>query len=124
MSTLRVRVAPIAFTRPVASLTGAQLHDLDGGRLALVLGTGKGRCTSFKFYYVEEIPTQIGGRAFRLTPFSTDKLATGESEYVVLLAGPDSSCTCLGHCFTGGCKHASALLAFAAEGRLAGRNPE
>ena len=124
MSTLRVRVAPIAFTRPVASLTGAQLHDLDGGRLALALVTGKGRCASAKFYYVEEIPTQIGGGAFRLEPFNTDKLATGESEYVVLLAGPDSSCTCPGHCYTGGCKHLSALLAFATDGRLPRRATE
>jgi hypothetical protein len=97
---------------------------LDGRRLARVLVTGNGHRESAKFYYVEEIPTQIGGRAFRLTPFSTDKLATGESEYVVLLAGPDTSCTCPGHSFTGSCKHASALLAFASEGRLPGRHTE
>jgi hypothetical protein len=106
------------FTRPVASLTGAQLHELDGGRLALVLVTGKGSRAKQKLYHLEEIDTQLGGRAFRLTPFSTDRLADGETDYVVLLHGPDSSCTCKGHTFTGGCKHASALLAFAADGRL------
>ena len=124
MSTVRDPVARVPFTRPVASLTGAQLHELNGGRLALVLVTGKGRRASAKFYHLQEIETQLGGRAFRLEPFSTDKLATGESEYVVLLAGPDSSCTCPGHCFTGGCKHATALVAFAAEGRLPRRDTE
>jgi hypothetical protein len=124
MSTVRVPIAPVPFSRPVASLTGAQLHELDGGRLALVLVTGKGRRAAAKFYHVEEIPTQIGGRAFRLEPFNTDKLATGESEYVVLLAGPDTSCTCPGHSWTGGCKHATALLAFAFECRLVGRHTE
>jgi hypothetical protein len=67
---------------------------------------------------------QSQGRAFRMTPLATDKLANGERDYVVLLAGPDSSCTFPGHSFTGGCKHASALLAFAAEGRLPGRDTE
>jgi hypothetical protein len=124
MHSLRAPAPPVPFTRPVASLTGAQFHALDGGRLALVLVTGKSRRASAKLYHVEEIPTQIGGRAFRLEPFSTDRLATGESEYVVLLAGPDSSCTCPGHCFTGGCKHATALVAFAAEGRLPRRDTE
>jgi hypothetical protein len=124
MATVRVPVALVPFTRPVASLTGAQLHELNGGRLALVLVTGKGRRASAKFYHLQEIETQLGGRAFRLEPFSTDKLATGESEYVVLLAGPDSSCTCPGHCYTGGCKHLSALLAFATDGRLPRRATE
>jgi hypothetical protein len=99
-------------------LTDARLHKLDAGRLALVLTTGKANRAKQKFYHLEEIETQLGGRAFRLRPFSTDTLATGENEYVVLLDGPDTSCTCPGHAYTGGCKHVSALLAFAAEGRL------
>jgi hypothetical protein len=101
-------------TRPVASLTGAQLHAVDKGRYTLILLSKK----SSKFYHVEEIPTPLGGRAFRLTPFTTDKLATDASEYVVRLDGADSCCTCKGHTFTGGCKHVSALAAFAAEGGL------
>jgi len=109
------------FSRPVASLTDAQLHELDNGRFALVLMTGTGKRAKQKFYHVEEIATEIGGRAFRLTPFSQDTLADGSGEYVCLLHGPDSSCTCPGHCYSGGCKHISALLAFAAEGRLPGR---
>jgi hypothetical protein len=102
-------------------LTGAQLHELDNGRRALVLTTGTGNRAVQKFYHLAEIDTQLGGRAFTLTPFSTDRLAMGESEYVVLLAGSDSSCTCPGHCYTGGCKHVSALLAFAADGGLSRR---
>jgi hypothetical protein len=101
-------------TRPVGSLTGAQLHEVDKGRYTLILCSKK----STTFYHLEEIETQLGGRAFRLTPFTTDRLATGETEYVVLLAGSDSSCTCKGHSYTGGCKHVSALAAFAAEGGL------
>jgi hypothetical protein len=104
----------LPFTRPVASLVDAQLVECDGGRLALVLLTKKG----IKYYHVEEIETQLGRRAFRLTPFSTDKLAGDETDYVVLLHGPDSSCSCPGHTYTGGCKHISALLAFASEDRL------
>jgi hypothetical protein len=88
--------------------------ELDYGRRALVLVTRKGS----KFYHLFEVPTQLGGRAFRLEPFSMDRLATGESDYTVLLAGPDTSCTCPGHSYTGGCKHASSLLGFQAEGRL------
>jgi hypothetical protein len=118
MTSLHVPRPPVTLSRPVQSLTDAQLHELDGGRLALVLMTSTGKRAKQKFYHVEEIETEIGGRAFRLEPFSMDRLATGESEYVVLLDGPDSSCTCPGHSFTGGCKHVSALLAFAAEGRL------
>jgi hypothetical protein len=124
MSTVRVPAAPVPFTRPVASLAGAQLHELDGGGLSLVLVTGKGRRAAAKLYHVAEIPTQIGGRAFRLTPFSTDQLATGESDYVVLLADPDTTCSCPGHSWTGGCKHATALLAFVSLGRLPRRETE
>jgi hypothetical protein len=102
------------YTRPVKSLAGAQVHQLDAGRHVLILFTRKGS----KFYHLDEIPSAIGGRAFRLAPFTTDKLATGESEYTIRLDGADTSCTCPGHQWTGGCKHVSSLLAFAAEGGL------
>jgi hypothetical protein len=105
------------FTRPVASLTGANLYD-EAGVLGLQLVTGKGTAAKAKWYALEAIPTQLGGRAFRLTPATGDNLAAGETDYVVLLAGPDSSCTCPGHTYSGGCKHVSALLHFQAEGRF------
>ena len=34
-----------------------------------------------------------------------DKLASDERAYEVLLDGSDSSCTCPGNVFSGGCKH-------------------
>jgi hypothetical protein len=99
MHTIASNTPAVNGTRPVGSLTGAQLHAVDKGRYTLILCTKK----HSKFYHVEEIPTPLGGRAFRLTPFTTDTLAGDETDYVVLLAGPDSSCTCKGHTFTGGC---------------------
>ena len=113
----QVPVVNPAFTRPTSNLSGVGLF-VENGTTLLSLVTGKGRAVKEKFYRVEEIPTQLGGRAFRLTPAVYSKLAGDETEYVVLVNGPDSSCTCAGHQFSSGCKHVSALLHFAAEGRL------
>jgi hypothetical protein len=107
-----------AFTRPTANLAGCELHVYDNGVVLLQLVTGKVRSVKEKFYRVEEIPTELGGRAFRLEPAMGDKLAAGETDYCVLVNGHDSSCTCAGHQFSGGCKHVSSLLHFAAEGRI------
>ena len=116
-----VTVVNPAFTRPTANLSGVGLF-VENGVTLLSLVTGKGNGTRAKWYRVEEIETQLGGRAFRLTPavYSKldSKLAGDETEYVVLVNGHDSSCTCAGHQFTSGCKHVSALTHFAAEGRL------
>src|SRR5258708_395852 len=97
------------FTRPVASLTGCELYD-EGGALLLQLVTGKRNATKAKWYAVERVPTQLGGSAFGLEPAMGDKLAGGEESYVVLLHGHNSSCSCSGFQWTGGCKHLSALL--------------
>jgi hypothetical protein len=107
-----------AFSRPTANLSGCDLFTAPNGITVLTLATGKGARYRKKTYHVEEIPSAIGGRAFRLTPGGLDTLANGEAEYTVLLNGPDSSCTCPGHQWTGGCKHLSAHLHFAGEGRL------
>jgi hypothetical protein len=106
----------------VASLTAAQLYELDGGRLALYLVTGRRNRASGNHYPLEEIETRLRGQAFRLMPFRTNKLAAGETDYVVLLGGPGSSCTCPGCSYTGRCKHLSAILAFQAERRQPGRD--
>jgi hypothetical protein len=106
-----------AFSRQTANLAGCDLFTASNGVTVLTLATGKGRGYREKTYYVEKVPTQLGGRAFRLTPGFLDKLAHGE-EYHVLLNGPESSCSCPGHSFTGGCKHVSALLHVTAEGQL------
>ena len=109
----RPHVNPL--TRPIASLTGASLYE-HGGLLRLQLVTGHGNRTAAKWYAVERIPSDFG-EAFRLTPTMGDTLADGES-YDVLLDGDNTSCSCAGHAFTGGCKHLSALIQFKADGRL------
>jgi hypothetical protein len=106
-------------TRPVACLSGCELHDCNGA-LRLLLARGKGKATKSKWYAVEPIASNFG-LAFRLTAAMGDKLADGETDYVVLLDGGNSSCTCKGHAYSGGCSHVSALLHFHAQGRLPGR---
>jgi hypothetical protein len=104
-------------TRPTANLSGADLFRHENGVNVLTLATGKGRSLRLKMYHVEEMPSDLGGRAFRLTPSVLDKLADGQ-EYHVLLNGRESSCTCPGHQWTGGCKHVCSLLHFAEGGEL------
>jgi hypothetical protein len=106
-------------TRPVACLSGCELHECNGV-LRLQLVRGKGNATKVKWYAVERIESDFG-IAFRLQAAMGDKLAGGETDYVVLLDGPDSSCTCKGHTYSGGCSHVSALLHFQAQRRLPGR---
>jgi hypothetical protein len=74
-----------AFTRPAANMAGCDLFRHENGVTVLTLATGKGRGYREKVYYVEEVPSAIGSRAFRLTPGVLDKLANGEAEYTVLL---------------------------------------
>jgi hypothetical protein len=66
-------------------MAGCDLFRHENGVTVLTLATGKGRGYREKVYYVEEVPSAIGGRAFRLTPGVLDKLANGEAEYTVLL---------------------------------------
>jgi hypothetical protein len=107
-----------AFSRPTANLTGCELFRHESGINVLTLATGKGGGLKKKVYHVDEIPTQLGGQAFRLTPSVLDTLANGETEYVILVNAHDSSCSCAGHQFTGGCKHLSSLLHFTEGGAL------
>jgi hypothetical protein len=61
-------------------------------------------------YWLSELPTQIPGRAFRMTLFA---FADGEGprDYTVLIgADPaDTSCECKGWSYFGHCKHATGL---------------
>jgi hypothetical protein len=113
----QVPVVNPAFTRPTANLAGAALHE-ENGHVLLTLVTGKRNATRAKWYAVERIPTELGGSAFRLQPALGDKLANDEESYVVLLHGHNSSCSCSGFQWTGGCKHLSALLHFQTQGRI------
>jgi hypothetical protein len=113
-------VNSIPFTRRVSILAEASLY-VEGAHVFLHLVRGKGSATKAKWYEVEEIETQLGGRAFRLTPAIYCKLAGDETDYTVLLHGHESSCTCAGFTYTGGCSHVQALQTFNDEGRLPGR---
>jgi hypothetical protein len=68
----------------------------EGNRLEVTL-TKHGRQTT---YHVFAVSTDIGGAAFRW-----HKLDGSGDVYDVLMHGTDSSCTCAGYCYTGGCKH-------------------
>jgi hypothetical protein len=66
-----------------------------------------------KTYHVIPLSTDIGGAAFRL--HKTD--GSGES-YDLLVNGTESSCTCDGFCYTGGCCHLTAVQMLLEDGAL------
>jgi hypothetical protein len=66
-----------------------------------------------KTYHVIPLSTDIGGAAFRL--HKTD--GSGES-YDLLMHGTESSCTCDGFCYTGGCCHLTAVQMLLEDGAL------
>ena len=65
-----------------------------------------------KTYHVIPISTDIGGAAFRL-----HKLGTSTT-YDLLMNGTQSSCTCDGFCWTGGCCHLTAVQMLLEDGTL------
>ena len=65
-----------------------------------------------KTYHVIPISTDIGGAAFRL-----HKLGTSTT-YDLLLGHNESSCTCDGYCWTGGCCHLTAVQMLLDDGVL------
>jgi hypothetical protein len=72
-------------------------------------------------YYLEALPSDIGGKAFRLTKVAHQVEEGHDPSYDVLLHGPDSSCTCLGMLRWGHrhpCKHISALQALVSRNRI------
>jgi SWIM zinc finger len=99
-------------TRPVKTCTGHTLYE-HAGHLTLEIISGRVN----KWYRLTPVASDFGA-AFRLEGGCGDKLAGGEASYDVLLDGDATSCTCPGFAFTGGCKHASALLALQSEGRI------
>jgi hypothetical protein len=107
-------------TSASAALLDRRLQHECNGVLRLLLARGKGNATQFKWYAVERIDSDFGV-AFRLQAAMGYTLADGETDYVVLLDGLDSSCTCKGHTYSGGCSHVSALLHFQSQGRMPGR---
>jgi hypothetical protein len=69
------------------------------GGFWLAIGAGK----KSKSYNVRPIDSDFG-KAFEV------QSRTDGEVYHVLLAGPETTCTCPGYCYTSGCKHVSALL--------------
>jgi hypothetical protein len=102
----------VPLTRPVKSCTGYTLYEHDG---LLTLEIISGRVN--KWYRLTPVASDFGA-AFRLEGGCGDKLAGDAEAYDVNLDGRNTSCTCPGFCYTGGCKHASALLALQSEGRI------
>lgn len=107
-TTSAVRAKP-ARPRPPASY---HLLHCDHGTVLYIL-RGK---EAFR-YVVEVIPCEIGGRAFRL---SKQWDVTVEETYHVRLSAEGDTCDCPGGCYSGRCKHASALAHFVANGELPG----
>jgi hypothetical protein len=68
-------------------------------------------------YVVEEIATEIGGRAFRL---SKQWGVEVEAVYHVRLSAEGDTCDCAVGCYTGHCKHIHSLAHFLANGELSG----
>jgi hypothetical protein len=105
--TRRPRVNPAPFTRPVKTAEFVELHAGAIGPMVLVIGGAR----VLKSYFLTPQESDFG-RAFLLESRGDGKL------YYVNLAGRNTSCDCDGFLWTGGCKHASALLDLAAKGRI------
>lgn len=80
--------------------------------------TDAGKETSF---FLTEIPSQLGGRGWRLEKFAIDCRGQGDEVYHVHLGGEQDTCECRGHLQHGHktvCRHRAALQALLARGRL------
>ncbi len=66
-----------------------------------------------QFYTFQEIPCEIGGRAFAM-----HRLGMGELYHVRVGTGTDCSCECLGFLRHGRCKHVMGLRALIEHDRL------
>jgi hypothetical protein len=93
--------------RPVKTVDEISWADFDN-RPEVTIHRGNER----KTYHVIPISTDIGGAAFRL-----HKLGTSTT-YDLLINGDQSSCTCDGCCWTGGCCHLTAVQMLLDDGVL------
>ncbi len=85
----------------------------DGGAAVVRIAVGRQEAD----YVVEPIPSEIGGRGFRLNKVGPD--ADGEVYHVLLTGDPrQDSCGCKGFARHSHCKHRDGLAALAAAGRL------
>src|SRR3954468_13339619 len=88
-----------------------RLTHTDGGA-ALVIRQRQGtQAEQVDAYFLEPIPSQMGGRAFLLHKHDC-------TSYAVCLSGTDSACDCKGFESHGHCKHVESLLALQQRGKL------
>ena len=82
------------------------------GTVALVIHQRQGtQAVQVDAYFLEPIPSQIGGRGLILHKHDG-------TSYAVCLSGPDSTCDCKGFVSHGHCKHCESLLALQKAGKL------
>jgi hypothetical protein len=93
--------------RPVKTVDEISWSDWDNRPEVTIHHNGRS-----KAYHVIPISTDIGGAAFRL-----HKLGTSTT-YDLLLGRGESSCTCDGFCWTGGCCHLTAVQMLLHDGVL------
>jgi hypothetical protein len=101
-----VKPARLSF-RPVKTVDEISWSDFDNRPEVTIHHNGRS-----KTYHVIPISTDIGGAAFRL-----HKLGTSTT-YDLLMNGTQSSCTCDGFCWTGGCCHLTAVQMLLDDGTL------
>jgi hypothetical protein len=80
--------------RPLLSAPAAAYWTDETGRLCVLLSSRR----KADAYELIPLSTDLGGCAFRW-------FKTGGESYDVLVHGADSSCTCKGWAYTGGCRH-------------------
>ena len=111
MSILRAPAPSVKPTRPafrpVKTVDEISWADFDNRPEVTIHHNGRA-----KTYHVIPISTDIGGAAFRL-----HKLGTSTT-YDLLLGRGESSCTCDGYCWTGGCCHLTAVQMLLEDGVL------
>ncbi len=102
----RKRVKPVRTIRVVVPPSG-------GGAAVVRIAVGRQAAD----YVVEPIPSEIGGRAFRLCKVGPG--ADGEVYHVLLAGDPrQDTCGCKGFARHSHCKHRDGLAALVAAGRL------
>src|SRR3954467_4710849 len=89
-----------------------RLTTTDAGTSALVIRQKQGnQAEQVDAYFLEPIPSQMGGRGLILHKHDG-------TSYAVLLSGPDSECDCKGFTRYSHCKHVESLLALQQRGKL------
>jgi hypothetical protein len=96
-----------------ATLTARVGTDGPDGRVLLTVGKA-----AFG-YWITPAPTDIPGRAFRVTRFGhTEADADGDYQVLIGTNPADTSCECRGFAYHAHCKHSAGLASLIAAGEL------